>query len=202
MKLTPEQEEAIEQQVYASGIEIESLREDIVDHLCCVVESNLGKGQSFQQVLNEAITDLAPNGLADIQTQTIFFLNAKRILIMKKMLYLTGFIGAVALTAGTLFKLLHWPYGFELFTLGFLTLLLVFIPLLAFNRYKVALAKAYTERMKIILGAASAIITGLAGLFKVLHLMGANMLLILGALVFAFGFLPFLFFTMYKKSVA
>jgi hypothetical protein len=33
-------------------------------------------------------------------------------------------------------------------------------------------------------------------------LQGADLLLMLGAFVFAFGFLPFYFFTMYKKSIA
>ena len=202
MKLTPEQEEVIANTVDAQGLRITTLRDDVIDHLCCVVESGLGKGQSFQQLLNQALFDLAPNGLEDIENKTIFLLNSKRILIMKKLLYLTGFIGAVTLTAGVTFKLLYIPYGFELFTIGFLTLLLVFIPLLAFDRYKVAISKALNERIKIILGTAAAVITGLAGLFKLMHLQGADMLLLAGAFIFAFGFLPFLFFTMYKKSIA
>ena len=56
--------------------------------------------------------------------------------------------------------------------------------------------------MEIILGAASAIISGLAGLFKLMHLQGADILLAAGAFVFAFGFLPFFFYAMYKESVS
>lgn len=117
-------------------------------------------------------------------------------------MYLIGFIGSLTLTAGASFKLLRMPWGMELFIVGFLTLLLVFIPFLAFERYKDAISKAISEKLKIIFGAVAAIITGLSGLFKIMHLQGADLLLIIGAFVFAFGFLPFFFFTMYKKSVS
>jgi hypothetical protein len=56
--------------------------------------------------------------------------------------------------------------------------------------------------LKIILGVTASIILGLAGLFKIMHLQGADTLLLIGAIVFALGFLPFFFFTMYKKAVA
>lgn len=121
---------------------------------------------------------------------------------MKKLLYLIGFIGSVTFTAGLTLKLLDKPGGNELFIAGFLTLLLVFIPLVAFDRYKVATSKVLSERLKIIFGVAASVITGISGLFKVLHLQGAAWLILLGAFVFAVGFLPFLFYTMYKKSVS
>jgi len=120
---------------------------------------------------------------------------------MKKLLYLIGFIGAATLAAGVTLKLLRMSGGNEFFTVGFIVLLLIFFPLLAFDRYKVAISKAISVRLKIVLGAIAAVITGLSGLFKVLHLQGAELLLMVGAFVFVFGFLPFLFFTMYKKSV-
>ncbi len=202
MKLTPEQEDLIADFVDAQGITLPSLRDDVIDHLCCVIEQDLHKGKPFDQLLQAAVLDIAPTGLKDILAQTVFLLNSKRIIAMKKFMYLVGFLGAVALTLGVTLKLLNMPWGYELFSVGFLTLLLVFIPLLAFDRYKVAISKALSERMKIILGASAALVTGLAGLFKMLHLQGAEILLMLGALIFVAGFLPFFFFTMYKKSVS
>lgn len=202
MKLTPEQEGTIRDFVDAQGIKMKSLRDDILDHLCCVTESELGTGKPFEQLLEASVADLAPSGLIEIERNTIFLLNSKRIIIMKKLMYLIGFIGSVSLTGGTSFKLLHLPGANQLFMIGYLTLLLVFIPLVAFNRYKVAISKALSERLRIILGVASAVILGLAGIFKLMHLQGADWLLILGAIVFAFGFLPFFFFTMYKKSIS
>jgi uncharacterized PurR-regulated membrane protein YhhQ (DUF165 family) len=65
----------------------------------------------------------------------------------------------------------------------------------------VAISKALTEKAKIILGLAAAIVTGMSVVFKLLHLQGAGFLLMLGAFIFAIGFLPFFFFRMYKKSL-
>ena len=202
MKLTSDQENTIKAFVDAQGLKIKTLRDDITDHLCCVVESQLGKGKSFEDLLDRAIIDLAPNGLIEIQHKTIFLLNSKRIIFMKKLIYLIGFIGSITLTAGVTFKLLRMPYATKLFTIGFLTILLIFIPLIAIDKYKVSLSKSISMKLKIILGVTASIITGLSGLFKVMHLQGADLLLILGAFIFGFGFLPFYFFTMYKKSVS
>jgi hypothetical protein len=202
MKLNPEQEKLIYDYVEGQGLEIQTLRDDLVDHLCCVVETKLGKGQSFEQLLNDAVNELSPNGLEEIQEQTIFLLNSKRIIIMKKVLFLTGFLGSVSLTVGATLKIMHLPMANILFMIGFLTILLIFIPLLAIDRYKVSLSKSVSVKTKIIMGATAGIITGLSGIFKIMHLQGANVLLVLGAFIFAFGFLPFYFFTMYKKSVS
>lgn len=201
MRLTPEQEDIISSSVRNEGIQLPSLQDDIIDHLCCVIESQLGKGKEFDQLLQEAIHDIAPNGLKDIQRQTIFLLNAKRIIIMKKVMYSIGFLGALSLTAGVVFKLFWYPGANLLFTIGLVTLLLLFIPLLAFDRYKVAISKAISIRIKIVLGAVSAVIAGVSGIFKMLHLQGADILLGTAAIIFAFGFLPLLFFTMYKKAI-
>ena len=202
MKLTEHQVQVIEDFVDSQGIRIRTLRDDVVDHLCCVLESEMDKGSSFEELLDQATADLAPNGLGDIQYKTLFLLNARRIIFMKKVMYSIGFLGSLSLTTGLTLNLLQVPFGTDLLTVGFLTLLLVFIPLLAIDRYKIALSKALSVRLKIILGAIAAALTGLSGLFKLLHLQGAEILLILGALVFALGFLPFFYFTMYKKSVS
>ncbi len=117
-------------------------------------------------------------------------------------MYLISFIGSVTLTAGITFKLLSYPGANVLFIIGFLTFLLVFMPLYAIDRYKVAISKTISERLKVILGLTAAIITGLSGLFKLMHLQGTQILLLAGAFIFAVGYLPFFFFTMYKKSIA
>lgn len=202
MKLSEQQEEIVRNYVDTQELKLKTLRDDIIDHLCCVIESELGKEKSFEQLLNTAVRDLAPNGLIEIEYKTVFLLNSKRILVMKKLTYLIGFIGSVALTGGVTFKLLHMPGANQLFMVGYLTLFLIFIPLLAFDRFKVDIAKVLSERLKIILGVISSVILGLAGLFKIMHLPGADLLLIFGVIVFAAGFLPFFFFTMYRRSIS
>lgn len=47
MKLTSEQEDIIKASVKSKGIHLESLQDDLIDHLCCVVESQLGKEKNL-----------------------------------------------------------------------------------------------------------------------------------------------------------
>ncbi|AXT56127.1 hypothetical protein J8L88_13020 [Aquimarina sp. MMG015] len=202
MKLNSEQEKKIKNFVDKQGFKLLELRDDIEDHLCCVVESDLKRGRTFDQSLRDAISELAPNGLIDLERKTIFLLNSKRIIMMKKLMYFIGFIGALTLTVGVVFKILWYPGANKLFMTGFLLLLLIFVPMLAIDRYKVAIAKTLSERLKIVLGCVSGVIVGLSGLFKLMHWMGAEVLLLAGAFIFVVGYLPFLFFTMYRKSLA
>lgn len=121
---------------------------------------------------------------------------------MKKVMFTIGLLASISVCVGWLFKILSWPGGGDLFTYGFLAFVLLFLPMLAVDRYKLVLNRALSEKLRVILGFTSAIVTGLAVLFKIMHLQGANQLLILGTLLFSFGFLPFLFFRMYKKSLS
>ncbi len=120
---------------------------------------------------------------------------------MKKVMYAVGLAASIAMSIGLLFKILNWPGGNTIFIFGLLPFVFIFLPLLAIDRYKLQLHKALSEKLKLILGIASAILIGLSVLFKIMHLMGADILLVLGIGLFTLGFLPFLFFRMYKKSL-
>lgn len=202
MKVSPDQLAMIRLMVNENNVTLPALRDDLIDHLCCVVEIEMKNGKGFDASLNEAIKDIAPDGLEEIQNETLYLLNSKKIIRMKQITYFIGFIGAFALTAATTFKLLHLPGADQLFIVGYIAFLFIFVPLLAADRFKVEMSKALSEKFKIIMGTVSAIVFGLAGLFKTLHIIGADILLVSGAFLFAAGFLPFYFFTMYKKSVA
>ncbi|CAA9527363.1 MAG: hypothetical protein AVDCRST_MAG96-3320 [uncultured Segetibacter sp.] len=201
MKLTDEQVEFIRTEIDKSTLVSPSLKDDLLDHFCCFIEFRLAKGDSFTAAYAYAYQEICPNGLDEIQKETIYLLTSKKVIAMKKLMYFTGLVTSISVSIGWLFKLLNWPGGGDLFTYGFLGFVLIFLPMLAVDRYKLAFNKVLGERLKVILGFSSAIITGLAVMFKLMHLQGASILLILGTVMFSFGFLPFLFFRMYRKSV-
>jgi hypothetical protein len=202
MKVSSEQIAHIHEVIDQSSITIETLKDDLLDHLCCVVEVKMTNGSEFEISLKEALDELAPDGLNTIQRETIFLLNSTKIILMKKIMYSIGLITSIAMTMGILAKLLHWPGSEELFTYGFVGFLLLFLPMLAIDRYKHNLGKSLSEKLRIGLGYLSAFLIVFSIAFKLFHLEGANLLLLSGMCVFSFGFLPFLFFNMYKKSVA
>ena len=200
--LSEQEINSLETEIQQSAIASEALKEDLLDHFCCFIEHEMTKGVSFEEAKLNAWQQICPNGMDEIQQETIFLINAKKIIIMKKVMYSIGLLSSISVSIGFLFKLLHWPGGGELSTFGFLGFVLLFIPMLAIDRYKLTLKKALTEKLKVILGFTSVGITGLAVLFKIMHYPGADILLIVGVLTFSLGFLPFLFFRMYKKSVS
>ena len=120
---------------------------------------------------------------------------------MKQVLYIIGLLACIAMSLGLTFKLLHWPGADELIIYGFLTFTLFFLPIVVILKYAQSELGAGIDHYKIFLGLASAAISGISAVFKILHLQGADVLLVAGALIFTFGYLPFFFFSLYQKEV-
>ncbi len=201
MMLSEEQVEYIRSRVKHGGIGMATLQDDVLDHLCCEVERKMEENLPFDVALTTAIQEFAPEGLAEIEQETLLLLNAK-LINMKKIMYGIGFASTSSMSMGVTFKLLHMPGGDQLVTYGFLTFALVFLPLVVINHFKVNLDASWTDRARIFLGILSALATGMAIILKYYSLQWAEVLLLTGAALFSFGFLPFLFFTMYKKSIS
>ena len=198
MKLTEEQEETVRKYVEAQELKLKPLTEDIIDHLCCVLESELIKGKPFDQVLHDAMAELAPNGLIDLDRKTFFLLNHKRIIIMKKLMFVISCVFVFLVALGGLFKIIHWPGASELL-MSSSVLLIILVVLFAFDRYKVALARAWSERLTVVFGAIAAVFILAGGFFKTIHWPFAGELLLMGLAVLLLS-VPLLFFTVYKNS--
>ena len=162
----------------------------------------MDKGQSFGEAFQRALMELAPKGLDHIQYETEYLLQSHIIIPMKKLMFLIGLATAMSMTMGLMMKFLHMPGGEELVNFGFLGFALLFLPMLTVSRYKDSPGKLSYEKAKIVFGFLSALFTGLAVLFKMtMDLEISTIMLMTGASVFAFGFLPLQFFSMYRKSI-
>lgn len=202
MQLTDEQEALIRARVLEQNFKIDILAEDIIDHLCCYLEHEGDADLDFESQLDKAIQSLAPAGLKSLERQTLYLLKARKILIMKRFLYVFGLLASIAITGGTLFKLMSWPGANKLIAVGSLTFLFVFLPFWTLDRFKFKMINKGYDRWRLISGMIAGILFGLSIVFKVLHLMGADLILVASAVVFALFFLPLYFFRIYKKSLA
>ena len=200
MKINDKHIELIQDTIDNSSIESQEMRDDLVDHFCCAVEIYMKRGSSFETAFARARNDISPNGLNEIQRETIFLLNANKIKIMKSIISGTGLIFSMTMSLGFLFKVMHWPGANILLISGTLGLGLIFLPLLTTYHYRQKAHQLMSEKMKTILGLVSGVLFSLSVLFKQLHLMGANVLFVSSMVIFTFGFLPFLFFRMYRKT--
>ena len=199
--IAEEYEERIISEVNDSLLKNQNLKDDLIDHLCCLVELEMDQGKSFEESLKRAYEQTAPNGLNEIQKETIFLLNYSKIMFMKRFTYATGYLFALVTIVGIFFKMMHLPLANVLSFVGGSGLAFIFLPLLLVNRYKTKANQVLSEQMKWILGVLSGIVFMLSAYMKIFHLQGAAMMLAVSFLVFGFGFLPFLFFRMYRKSV-
>jgi hypothetical protein len=202
LKLSSEQIENIKGIIDHGGITMQSLKDDVLDHLCCVIEIKISRGKSFDEAVSESVHELAPNGLEEIQHETVFLLNSNKIILMKKVMYFIGLLATMAFVAGWSFRILHLPGADQLMGYGFLGFVFIFLPMIAMDYFKVNIHRALTEKLKFWLGFSSGVVIAISTIFKFLHLQGTTTLFVMGMVLFIFGFLPFLFFTMYKKSVA
>ncbi len=201
MNVSADQLRTIAGVIDKSTITIRTLHDDLLDHLCCVVETKMARGKDFEIALNEAVRELAPGGLHEIEKETYLLLNPK-ILFMKKVMYGSGLIFSIMVAVGLLLKLLHLMGSNELMLVGMVGFVIVYLPLVLKIRAGRQTPKSFMERTRDLLGLISAFMLSAGGILKIIGAVGANETLFLGTVVFSFGFLPFLFFMMYKESVA
>ena len=119
---------------------------------------------------------------------------------MKKVTYIIGLLSSIAVSLGFLFRLMQWPAGGVLSVWGTFGFGFLFLPLVVVRYFRSKRSNIVIERLKMITGVVSGIIFTLSVLFKSIHLQGGDMLLIAGVLLFAFTFLPLLFFSLYRNA--
>lgn len=200
MRLSEAQVRIIKKLVEESGIERELLRDDVVDHLCCVVEMKLLDGLNFNEALSDAVSELSPGGLNLLEKQTTFLLNSNKIKIMRTVTYSVGLLSLMTVCTGLILRLFHLGTSANIISFGLLIFGFVFLPIAGINYLKHRVNRAFSERVRVILGVLCGIFLSTGVTFKVLNLFGANEILILGLVILGFGFLPFFFFTVYNKT--
>lgn len=201
MQLSNKQVDIIQDYINESSIKIQSLKDDLLDHFCCATEMYMANDLSFEDAYQKAKALTAPDGLNQIHQETIFLLNYNKIIFMKRLAYLSGFIFSLAWLMGIYFKLMYLPGASMLLFGGMSGVSFIFIPLLLINRFKGDLHAVLSEKLKWFFGVLGLISFAVASWMKLAHLAGATIALGFSFVVLGFGYLPFLFFRMYKKSL-
>ncbi|MHB1276764.1 MAG: hypothetical protein ACYC1Q_00015 [Bacteroidia bacterium] len=138
MEITESQLAFIREDIRNRGITLDSLADNLVDHICCVLE--IHPGTDFDSAYLEVLGTFGEKGIAQIQQETILLLNINKEEKMKKAIYLTGFIATFLATTGLLFTFFHWKGASIILMMGFLFLNFGFLPLFFMDRYKRAVS--------------------------------------------------------------
>ena len=195
--LNESQIEQIADTVNGSNIASAELKEDLIDHLCCIVEDEMSKGNEFETACRTALRRVCPNGLNEIQNETVFLLPSKSRKRLNRMTYVSGFVALTGMLVTAILKILHLPYaGLALITTA-LVVILVFFPTVFVHLLKQTSGKKSVSH---ILGYIGAWLLVLAAVFKLMHWPLDTIFLLLAI---SFGYLavfPLFFFKIFKKS--
>lgn len=199
-KLSEEKVNLIRRDLVNSGITLPELLDDLLDHLCTGIEEEMAAGSNFDTAYEQLRELSIPGGAGEIQSETLYLLNYKQQLIMRKFLFLTGFIWAFTTLTGIMFNVFHWPMGNALVQGSGLILGLVLIP--SFIIYQVRDHQPKTGLQKA-LSVSGILVSGVVSFgvfFKLMHWPGANVLLMLSLVSLTFIFLPLVMIYWYRRE--
>jgi asparagine N-glycosylation enzyme membrane subunit Stt3 len=200
--LTDNQVDFILDDIKKRGIKIESLQQNLLDHICCIIEEKMNDDDDFEQFYSIIIQQFYKNELLEIETETNYLLTFKNFYFMKKVLILSGIATASSFVLGSIFKIMWWPGASFFFVIAIALTSLLFLPLLFILKNK----ELKNVQEKLVL--ASAIVVGIlysiAILGSVMHWQmakpGTFWLITIGFSFFVF--IPLYFFNGIKKADA
>ncbi|MFN8241808.1 MAG: hypothetical protein U0X39_13790 [Bacteroidales bacterium] len=126
-ELSPGDIEIISNDVRREHISFSHLREDLIDHICCDVESEMVSGLSFGDAYARVRLRIGPDRLRELQQETLFTVD-KKYRKMKTLMKISGIAGTFLFGISALFKIQHWPGAGIMLTAGAFILALVFMP--------------------------------------------------------------------------
>lgn len=201
MRLTDQQIDFVEAEIRDRGISVSDLAESLVDHLCCVIEFEMEQGLNFEEAWQEAYLRVCPDDLEEINCEVLQIISHQKHHIMKKFVFILGFVSALIFTVGYFFKILHWPtanfnmmVGSTIFSLGFL-------PMYFLLKYRVDQSLgAVKAKSTYALNFALALIICIGVPYKLLGLPGANIVFFGNCFIFCLIFLPKVFLNWYGRA--
>jgi len=173
------------------------LADDLIDHICCEVESEMNQGKSFEEAYDVVKQQTGIKVLQEIQENTYYLID-KNYRRMKTTMKITGNVSMATIAIATVMKILHLQGAAVLMLLGFIVLCLVFFPSAIYTNYKELKEKGpIALHISILIGG---ILTMFGILFKVLHWPVAGELIFIGWSIIIWIFLPILLFVKLKGS--
>jgi len=179
------------------GLSYDPLLDDLLDHVCCMVEEQMLEGEDFESSYDQVIGSIGEKRLSEIQHQTLLNLD-KKFQRMKNFTYIFGLSSAILTILGSFFKRMHWPGAGILITVGMVLIVFVFLPL-----YFITNHREQPERKNpvyAIVGYLTIALLLVGATFKIQHWPGAGWL-IYGSIGFLLlGFVPLYVVNVFQRS--
>lgn len=199
-KLSEQDIDFITKIISSSRIESAEMKEDLIDHFCCAIEEDMDKGLSFEKSYKKAYQNICPNGLDEIQQETVYLLTSIKIKAMKRFTYLSGYLTAICVTTTFAMKLTHTAGGSIALFASFFFLMFFFLPSLFLNLYKREITRSFSNKLMYMLGFVGILLLISSILFIMQHWGYVSILLFSAIAIINFALFPLLFYKMYRKA--
>ena len=197
-QLSEEQITFILSDIKAKGIVIEDLQNNLLDHICCIIENELKNEEDFFKFYERTLPRFFKFKLNEIEQETNNLLTFKNYYVMKNTVKYSGITSALLILLGAIFKTMHWPAAGFLILLGGLSFSLIFLPLLILLKFKDE--EKTVDNWVFAFGFLMAIGAATGIVFKIMHWPYANILMRGSVTLFLFVYIPIYYFTQIKRS--
>lgn len=200
MVITDEQFGKMEALLRQSHFTKIGLFHDLLDHFYCLTHQFMEEGLPFELAMERAKKELAPDGFEVIEQEVSLVITFNFYIRMNQVLYLGSFLAAFGQTAYVLFRTLHWPGAESFLLFGLFALFFMVIPILTFKLIKSSSQYSIARKVRILSGIVGVSLFGLGSCFKVFHWVGANLQIMIGAIILALVFFPLFFWQLYQTE--
>jgi hypothetical protein len=187
----------IKADLLSRGLTYERLIDDVLDHVCCMVEEYMDGGKDFESSYHQVLDSIGEKRLPEIQHQTLLNLD-KKYQRMKNFTYLFGLTSAILTIVGSLFKRMHWPGAGILITVGMVLIVFVFLPLYFITNHREQVERK--NPVYAIVGYLTIALLLAGATFKIMHWPGAGYIIYASIGFLLIGFVPLYVVNVFQRS--
>ncbi len=183
--------------IKANGVVIEDLQNNLLDHICCIIEHEMPVNEDFYKFYRQILPRFFKKELKELQVETENLLTFKNYYAMRNTLKITGIVSALFTILGATLKVFHLPGASISIILGGVLFSLVFLPLMIVLKFKDE--EKQVDKIVLSFGFLIAMIAFTGVLFKLMHWPFANIMMISGSAAFVFAYVPLYYFTRVRR---
>lgn len=187
----------IDRDLVERGIILEELRDNLIDHICCIIEQECAPEEDFTKCYERVLPQFCKSELREIQIETDNLLQFKNFYTMRKIMNISGLSAVLLILLGVILKSLHFPGAGITFLLGGFSFAFMFLPILIIIKFKDD--ESTTDKVVFSFGLLIAMIIATGFIFKIMHWPYASNLMYYGTTVFTLCYVPLYFFTRIRR---
>ncbi len=189
--------ERIRSDLVRLGLTYDRLMDDMLDHVCCMVEEYMDQGSDFESSYHQVLDTIGEKSLPEIQHQTLLNLD-KKFQRMKNFTYVFGLSSAILTILGSFFKRMHWPGAGIMITVGMVLIVFVFLPLYFITNHREQVERK--NPVYAIVGYLTIALLLAGATFKIQHWPGAGYLIYTAIGFILIGFIPLYVVNVFQRS--